>query len=138
MSSLPVLLQTFVVTYIYIYVENTNFLWTPNQICCEKWCKKGRDTRNTLNDYGLIRAGETIPLPTASLVTNMAGTGTLKEGGSETKEFQARYGDTGTSLTARTPYFSVPIVSDATEESLDDACLGDRDNAQSSQETQDI
>ena len=103
-----------------------------------KVMQEGKGYQEYIERVSKIRAGETIPLPTPSLLTNIAGTGTLKEGGSETKEFQARYGDTGTSLTARTPYFSVPISSDATEESLDDACLENRDNAQSSQETRDM
>ena len=103
-----------------------------------KVMQEGKGYKEYLERLWKLRVGETIPLPTPSSRTNIAGTGTLVQGGSETSDFQARYDGTATSLTARTPYFSVPISSDATEESLDDACLESMDNTQSSQESQNI
>ena len=103
-----------------------------------KVMQEGKGYKEYLERLWKLRVGETIPLPTPCSRTNIAGTGTLVQGGSETSEFQARYDGIATSLTARTPYFSVPLTSDASEESLDDACLESMDNAQSSQETQNI
>ena len=98
--------------------------------------QEGKGYKEYLERLRKVRDGETIALTTPSSLTNMASI----QGGSETREFHARYDGTSTSLTARTPYFSVPIGSNGTEESLVDNCFDsvqnvDTCNAESEPET---
>ena len=100
-----------------------------------KVMQEGEGYKEYLERLRKVRDGETIALPTPSSLTNMASI----QGGSGTRKFQARYDGTSTSLTARTPYFSVPIGSYGTEESLVDNCFDsvqNVDNAQSEPETE--
>ena len=81
--------------------------------------QEGKGFKEYLEHIRKVRAGETIPLPTPSSQINEAGSGGLKRKYSEARERQMRYG-TAISFNAHTPYCSMPVDSNGTEESLDD------------------